>query len=210
MAKKKTGGGGRMTKKEFYAVFKVMAEYYGAKPTDALMEIYWQTFQNWSLEDFKRACNLIMQTRVYPSLPKIPEITEMIQGRPEDRAALAYETLVKTMRQIGSWETVIFEDGAISRAVEAMGGWEQINEWSVDEWKFRKKDFEQLYLANLRSGRTEPITLCGAFDRINGATGQEGFNKPVLITREMKFLPGGELKQIEKNEAQVLSLVKKS
>jgi hypothetical protein len=56
----------------------------------------------------------------------------------------------------------------------------------------------------------EPITLYGAFDRINGATGQEGFNKPVLITREMKFLPGGELKQIEKKEAQVLSLVKKS
>ena len=199
-----------MTHKEFYAVFKVMAEYYGTKPSDALMEIYWQAFQNWSLEDFKRACNLIMQTRVYPSLPKIPEITEMIYGRPEDQAALAYETLVKSMRRVGSWETIIFEDGAISRAIEAMGGWETINDWTLDEWKFREKDFEQLYLANLRSGRTEPVTLYGAFDRINGATGQEGFNKPVLITREMKFLPGGELKQIEKKETQVLSLVKKS
>lgn len=198
-----------MTHKEFYAVFKVMAEYYGTKPSDALMEIYWQAFQNWSLEDFKRACNLIMQTRVYPSLPKIPEITEMIHGKPEDQAAHAYETLVKTMRQVGSWETVIFEDGAIGRAIEALGGWEQINEWTLEEWKFRKKDFEQFYLANLRLGRIEPITVYGAFDRINGASGQEGFNKPVLVTREMKFIPGGELKQIEKKEIKILSLLKK-
>ncbi len=198
-----------MNQKEFYAIFKVMAEYYQAKPSDALMEIYWQAFQNWSLEEFKRACNLIMQTRVYPSLPKIPEITEMIYGKPEDQAALAYETLVKAMKQIGPWENVMFEDGAIARAVEAMGGWEQINQWTVDEWKFRKKDFEQLYLANLRAGRTEPVTLYGAFDRINGANGQQGFNKPILITREMRIICGGEVKQMEKKEREALSLVKR-
>lgn len=192
-----------MNLNEFTPIFTVLCDYFGAKPSPGVAKLYFEAFKNWSVENFKRACSLICNSRVYPGLPKIPEIREMVEGKPEDQAALAYHTLIETIKRIGPWETVVFEDGAIGRAVEALGGWEQINEWSLDEWKFRKKDFEQFYLANLRSGRTEPITLYGAFDRINVASGQENFNKPVLVTKEMKFLPVGELKQVEN-----LSLVK--
>ena len=134
----------------------------------------------------------------------------MIHGKPEDQAAFAYHTLIQTMKRIGVWETITFEDGAIGKAVEGLGGWEQINEWTLDEWKYRKKDFDQFYLANVRAGKTDPVTVFGAFDRINGATGQQGSNKPVLVTREIKFLPGGEVKQIEKKENPLLSLVAKA
>jgi hypothetical protein len=153
------------------------------------MEIYWAAFKNWELEDFKKACNIVMQTRVvYASLPKIPEITQALYGKEEDRAALAYQLLVKAMRDIGPWHTVIFEDGAIGRAVQVLGGWEAVNEWSIDEWKFRRKDFESLYLANLRAGNTKPVRLDGAFDRLNAIAGFKSFNPPVLITRDRMLL----------------------
>lgn len=187
-----------MKKKEFYSVIKIMSEYYGTKLSLALSEIYWQVFQNWSFEDFKHACNIIMQTRNYPSFPKISEITEALHGKPEDQAAIAYQTLIEAIKRIGPWDSVIFEDGAIGMAVEALGGWEYINQWSWTDWIYRKKDFEELYLANLRSGNTKPKKLYGAFERINGEIGQEGFNKPILITKDMKFITEEEeKKQIE-------------
>lgn len=173
---------------DFYCIFKVMSEYYGAQPSNALMEIYWQAFKGWSTDDFQRACNAVMFTRKYSKLPLIPEIIEAVHGKSEDRAALAYHALVETMKRVGHWETVVFEDGAIGQAVDAMGGWEYVNTITVEEWKFRRKDFESLYVAHTNRGDTDPVTCYGAFDKINGQNRQEGWNKPVLVTRDRKFL----------------------
>jgi len=173
-----------MKYEEFFQMIMVMEEYSKNSLSEALMEIYWQAFKDWSFSDFKKACRSVMLTMKFPRMPFISEINEAIFGPPQDQAAIAYETLVATVKQVSSWETVIFEDGAIGRAVEALGGWEEICGWSLDDWKFRKKDFEQLYLANLRQGRTEPRMLYGAFDRINGAMGIKGTNKPILVTKE--------------------------
>lgn len=136
------------------------------------------------------ACRRAMETRVYNGLPKVGELKELLYGKREDLAALAYQKLVETMKRIGHYETVIFEDGAIGKAVEAMGGWEAVNDIPLDEWKFRRKEFESLYLANL-SRRPGPVTCYGAFDKINGATGQIGWNKPVSIPSEIKPLIAG-------------------
>lgn len=186
-----------MKHEEFFNAFKVMAEYFGVEPSEALMEIYWQTFKGWSLENLKKAYGMVMRTQKFPRLPFIYEIEEAIYGPIQDQAAIAYQTLVQTIKRIGPWETVIFEDGAIAGAVEGLGGWEEINLWSTDEWKFRKKDFEQLYLAHLRQGRTQPTRLVGAFDRINESNGQEGTNAPILVTREMKLIPQKKVREIE-------------
>ncbi len=181
-----------MTHDEFYCIFRVMSEYYGAHPSNSLMEIYWQAFKSWTTEDFQKACNAVMFTKKFRDqrqpLPLIPEIIEAVFGKPEDRAALAYHTLVEAMRRIGSWETVIFEDGAIGQAIDAMGGWEYVNGITIEEWKFRRRDFESLYLAHTNRGDNEPVTCPGAFDKINGTTGYEGRNKPILVTRDRKFL----------------------
>ncbi len=178
-----------MKREEFGIVFAVMAEYFGATPSEGLTQVYYELLKDLSIQDFKRACQTVMQSRVYNGLPKVAEIRETIEGRIEDKVALAFQSLVETMKRQGAWETIIFQDGAIANAIQGMGGWEAVNEIRIDDWRFRKKEFEQLYLAHFRRGNTQPKKVFGAFDRINEANGQQGWNKPVLVTKEMGFLP---------------------
>jgi hypothetical protein len=176
-------------REEFGIVFAVMAEYFGATPSEGLTQVYYELLKDLPIENFKRACQTVMQSRVYNGLPKVAEIRETIEGKIEDKVALAFQSLVGTMKRQGAWETIIFQDGAIANAIQGMGGWEAVNEITIDEWRFKKKEFEQLYLAHFRRGNTQPKKVFGAFDRINEANGQQGWNKPVLVTKEMEFLP---------------------
>ena len=177
-----------MKREEFGIVFGMMAEYFGVAPSEGVTEIYYELLRDLSIGDFKKACQILMESRVFNGLPKVVEIKEVIYGRPEELAILAYQKLLETIKKVGPWDTVIFEDGAIGKAVEAMGGWEAVNDILLDEWKFRRKEFESLYIINLKRGNTDPVKLFGAFDRINGAMGQQGWNKPVLIPSEAKTL----------------------
>jgi hypothetical protein len=162
-----------MEHKEFAVIFGVMCEYFGATPSDGLTEIYYQDLKGLSTPEFKKAFSILRSGRVYNGLPKIAEIKEAIQGKLEDKVAIAYQTLTDTLRDHGYYDTVIFEDGAIGKTVETMGGWFEISQWTIEEWKFRKKEFDSLYLANLRAGNTTPIKLIGVFERENAAKGLE-------------------------------------
>jgi len=111
-----------MNLEQFGVVFGMMAEYFDAKPSEGVTKIYFESFKDWEFEDFKKACQTVMQNRVYNGLPKIIEIKEALYGKVEDQGALAFQSLMNAIRNIGPWETVIFEDGAIGKAVEALGG----------------------------------------------------------------------------------------
>lgn len=172
--------------KAFGVIFLVMCEYFGVvNASEGLIEVYFELLKDLTIEEVKTACQRAMEVRIYNGLPKVGELKELLYGKREDLAALAYQKLVETMKRVGAWETVTFQDGAIGKAIEAMGGWEAVNEIPLDEWKFRRKEFESLYLANL-SRRPGQVTCYGAFDMINGATGQIGWNKPVSIPSEIK------------------------
>jgi hypothetical protein len=96
---------------------------------------------------------------------------------------------MNTLRDHAYWDTVVFQDGAIGRTVETMGGWMKISEWTVEEWKFRKKEFDALYLANLRSGNTEPVKLVGLYESVNGTLGlEENIPKAISIGTQNRVL----------------------
>jgi hypothetical protein len=68
-----------------------------------------------------------------------------------------------------------FEDGAIAHAIEAMGGWEEVNKWTIDECRMRRKEFESIYLANLRRGNIESQKLVGLIEAHNRENLKEFF-----------------------------------
>jgi len=160
-----------MTFDEFGIVFSVLCEYFGAKPSDPLTQIYFDAFQNWPIAEFKFACQRTIEIRVYPGLPRIAEIREVVEGKIEDQVQIAYQTLVETLRHHAFWDSVVFEDGAIGHAVEDMGGWQAVSGWTLEDWKFRRKEFEQLYQAHLRRGNTKSFYLGGYFERDNAGKG---------------------------------------
>lgn len=179
-----------MNHKDFSIIFGMMAEYFGATPSSGIIEIYFQSFKDWPSEDFKKACQSVMQNRVFNGLPKIAEIREALYGRIDDLVALAWESLMKALREVGPWESVIFEDGAIGHSIEAMGGWEKVNGWTVDECRMRRKEFESIYLANLRRGNIKPKKMTGLIEAHNSQQDEwQGFTgKPKIIHSQIQEL----------------------
>ncbi len=176
-----------MTVREFTFVFSVLCEYFNAQPSEALTQIYFDAFKAWEAEKFKAACRVLIETRTYSGLPRIAEIREAAEGKADDRVRIAYQTLMETLRHHAYWDSVVFEDGAIARAVEDMGGWIRVSEWTLEDWKYRRKEFEQLYMAHLKQGNCEPARLTGQFERDNGAKGLEDqIPKPVFISDRSK------------------------
>ena len=167
----------------FCVIFGIVAEYFGAKPSAGLTRIYFNAFDKWSIKDFEQACNNIMNSRVYNGLPKINEIKEAFYGKAEDAAAIAWQCLMDTIKNHAYWDSVIFEDGAIGLAVEAMGGWVTVSEWTIDEWRMRRKEFEAIYLANFRRGNVNPKKLTGMIEIQNGENFKE-FTRVIMISNQ--------------------------
>jgi len=56
-------------------------------------------------------------------LPKPADIVRMLGGRTLDRALMAWAKVDKAVRQIGTYESVVFDDALIHRVLHEMGGW---------------------------------------------------------------------------------------
>lgn len=173
---------------EFTVVFNVLCEYSNSTPSHGLTMIYFEDLKDLTIEEFKQAFQVLRNTRVFNGLPKIAEIKEAIYGKTEDLVSFAWESLMETLRNHAYWDSVIFEDGAIGKAVETMGGWQRVSEWTSEEWRFRRKEFESLYLANLRRGNTEPIKLIGVFETHNGEEFKE-FTPKEIIVKSKNLVP---------------------
>lgn len=185
-----------MERNEFTPIFVVMCEYFEATPSEGLTQVYFEDLKELSIEDFKRAFQLLRRSRVYKGLPKVAEIKEVIYGKIDDIVALAWESFLNSLRNIGPYESVIFEDGAIGRTIETMGGWQEVNKWTIDECRMRRKEFESIYLANLRKGNIEPKKFMGFFeDHNSGNIEWKEFTPDAKVIsshlKNIKLLTGG-------------------
>jgi hypothetical protein len=172
---------------EFSIIFGIMAEYFGAQPSEGLTNIYFNAFESWEFKDFETACQSVINNRQYNGLPKIVEIEEALCGKTEDAAAIAWQSLMSTLKDHGYWDSVTFEDGAIGRSIEAMGGWVVVSGWSIEEWRMRKKEFDALYMANFRRENNDPIKLTGVFEINNAGEFEEFIPKSVKIKSQNKI-----------------------
>jgi hypothetical protein len=174
--------------------------------TSTQLDIYFDCLQEYPIEDLIYAAKWILKNRtITGTFPLIAEFVQAIQNRngtPDERAELAWRTLIKTIENHGYYQTVQFEDAAISETVKALGGWMRISgddhDWTEDNLKWRRKEFMNLYnhfsKQKVKSekllGYIESMNL-GEFDAFVPETifiGVEG--TPLQIERK-------ELKQIE-------------
>ena len=133
---------------EFSPCFSVMCEYYGAKFGEGITRLYFESLEHYDIEDFKKACRKITTTRVYPTMPKIAEFVEAIEGSVDERAVEAWDEAMNACAKYGPYRSVSFEDEAINRAVShIVGGWDKINNCGLDELVWVKKEFLSAYKA---------------------------------------------------------------
>ncbi|MBQ9566110.1 MAG: hypothetical protein IJU98_11030 [Synergistaceae bacterium] len=78
--------------------------------------------------------------------PMLADIVTRIEGNVEDRAALAWSLVRKTIRRYGTGRNIRFPHPAIHYALDKMGGWWSLNrllDSDNEPWKFR--EFARFY-----------------------------------------------------------------
>jgi len=151
------------------------------KPQDGLSEfgimIYERAMQPFADDEIERAMMAAALTMRF--FPKPVELVELVKGKTQDRAIVAWEQLLMAVQRYGSYESVLFADGRIARAVELMGGWFQLCATKEDETKWRMADFIKIYQA---LGESEPKILMGRHEQQNRMRGfLDVIRDPVMI-----------------------------
>lgn len=185
----------------FAVIMITTGEAYGIEISKGMVSIYWEALKDLDVDDIRQAFSMAIKELKF--FPKVADIRGFSSITPKDRPILAFYQLLDTIRRYGPWETVVFEDKAIMKAVEYLGGWECVCAMSKKEIGFMEKDFIELYraLSNSTQGTTE--LLIGAFDRINSDNPghrKSGWNKTVLIPdvwQKKKMIGNREVIQIK-------------
>ena len=107
-------------------------------------------------------------------MPKPADIVKMFKGSSVDSALVAWSKVDKAIRQVGTYESVVFDDPLIHRVLADMGGWQKIGMAGEQEWPFIAKEFETRYRGySMRNAKPEyPPVMVGIAQSQNE---QQGF-----------------------------------
>ncbi len=98
-----------------------LGEVFQREISPALLEIYWQTLKNYPDALVMKALSSLLKTSKF--FPKPAEIIECIEGSPDEKSLIAWNTLMEAIRLHGSYSSVKFVDKVLSKVVEDLGGW---------------------------------------------------------------------------------------
>jgi hypothetical protein len=142
---------------KFVEMITGLAEALGSEMSVAKLSIYENSLKRFTDEQIQSAINLAAST--FKFFPKPRELIELIEGKKEDQATLAWEALLDTMKHVGAYQSVLFEDGRIARAVNLMGGWQNLCQSEEKNLKFLRNDFMKIFSS--MPVDTEPEVLDG-------------------------------------------------
>jgi len=170
-------------KKRFVTLLTGIADYYGKPLSTGVIGLYWQGLRQYDLEAVEKA--LWAHTQNPDSgqwMPKIADVTKMLEGRTADQAAIAWSKVDGAVRRVGAYADVVFDDAIIHRVLADMGGWLQLMAKTEADWPFIAREFENRYRGYRMRGEAPeyPPVLVGI---ANAHNGKEGMRKaaPVLI-----------------------------
>lgn len=134
-----------LNKNRFIELMAGLSELFDKEMTDSLFRIYAESLKAYTDEEIEIAINRAGATCRF--FPKPAELIEMIDGSPEGRAAEAYTKLKESCARVGAYNSVQFDDPAITSVVRSWGGWVNLCKATYDEWRYNYtlKQFKTLY-----------------------------------------------------------------
>ena len=170
-------------RKRFAELLSGIADYYGKQLAGGVIELYWQGLQQYDIQAVEKA---LWEHTQNPDngqfMPKIADVTRILQGRTQDQASLAWSKVDGAVRRIGTYADVVFDDPIIHRVLVDMCGWVSLGSKTEDDWPFVAKEFENRYRGYKLRGETpdyQPVLigLANAHNQKEGFIGQP----PILI-----------------------------
>lgn len=174
-------------KREFVKELVMVGEMFDKTLTEGLVELYFETLKDLSLDQIKSAISHIANTATF--FPKPVDFRNATGGNTELQALTAWEKTRKAVRSVGRYESVEFDDPVIHSVIILMGGWEGFcGIEGYDSEKWQQHDFEKMYKAMVGDNREHPEYLAGMSEIQNSARGFEITRPPMLIGHKEKEL----------------------
>lgn len=169
-------------KNHFVALMTAMTEIYGKKLSTEWLEIYWRSLELYELRDIKQALNVyIVNPDNGQFIPKPADIIKILSGNSADKALCAWNKVLRAIRLIGCYSSIVFDDPIIHLVIDDMGGWILICKTNENELAFVKNDFEKRYKNYLKYMPAKyPAKLIGLVDNFNQSN-QLQLTKPELF-----------------------------
>jgi len=179
-------------KRKFAELMAGMGEVFQKDVSKGMMKIYWNALEGMDIDDISKAVSHIVMTRtITGTLPLPAEIIQAAEGNPEEKAELAWRTLIKTIQDHGFYDSVQFEDGAIGETVKALGGWLRISgfddDWTEGNLKWRRKEFLNLYHSFARQ-KPGPVKLIGYHEGNNTGKHDDFIPQIIFVGRNGQYL----------------------
>lgn len=175
--------------KMFRQFMATIGELFEKEVTGILSDVYWRALEPYTDEQCEKAFNSVILSSRF--MPKPVDIIEAIRGTQGDRATKAWIEVIRTIRRVGTYESVKFKDPVIHAVIEQMGGWPEMGNMLIDDEKWKQKEFEKLYPIMEARGRC-PEYLPGMIEVENSARGfLDHIPQPVAIGFEdVKMIKG--------------------
>jgi hypothetical protein len=152
-----------MDRKRFALNMAGLADVMGSELSELKLDFYAKALEKYTDQQIE---NAIMQAGgTLKFFPKPIELIEIIDGKSQDRAIIAWDTLLAAIRRYGSYQSIVFADSKITKTVELMGGWLQVCSMTEDDTKWRMADFLKIY-PGINEGQ-EQKALMGRYEQDN-------------------------------------------
>ncbi len=175
---------------DFADVLTDVMSYYGKDLSAFVLQVYFDALKRFDLAGIKRAFGVHVQDADRgPFAPKPADIVRLLEGGTGDRAMQAWSKVERSIRCIGPYESVIFDDPVIHAVIVDMGGWIALGKVTEKNLPFISNEFSQRYrgYAMRRSVPGYPRCLVGmvAEDQIKHGHAPDN---PVLVGAKTKAL----------------------
>ncbi len=101
-----------------------LSEYYSKKISAFSIDHYVKALDKFDLSAIDRAVRMHIADPEHGSfMPKISDLMRYLSGSSRSDAADAWTKVDRAIREIGPYQTVIFDDELIHATIESMGGW---------------------------------------------------------------------------------------
>jgi hypothetical protein len=154
---------------DFVNMMSGVAEIYGKKMSETLLDVYWFTLEKYEFEQIKTSIGMHMSNPdTGQFMPKPADFIRYIEGKSQDRALFAWKKLIQAVKQWGSYQSIVFDDPLIHHVVDEMGGWILFCRSEEAKLPFLFQDFSRHYVACLtRSMQDYPKQLTGITEHLN-------------------------------------------
>lgn len=137
---------------QFTALLQAVGATFGREVTTPLNLAWWVSLSDLPYDDVRRGATRAMaENRFFPTPSEIRALSG--DAPIETRVILAWDKVRQTIRSLGGYKSVSFDDHAINAAVRSIGGWAALcgcEKSDLDTWK--SKEFDKAYRAYSTSG----------------------------------------------------------